>query len=82
MPQASTRREGGKELYARFPSAHALWAVHYEGGHPFTMTAYAINGVIVLIQQFDMCAGWEAYVPASKSNRITDIMNAIRGFTK
>ena len=82
MPKAPRRRAAAVELYERFPNAHALWSAAVEGRHPFTLTAYAVNGHVILLQQFDDENGWDAYLPASKSNRITDVLNALEQFTK
>lgn len=79
MPQLRKRVSGGEVLQARFPNAHRLWTTDVQVGHPFTLTAYAIKSQVVLVLNHD--EGWEVYLPASTSNRITDTLNAVEKFT-
>jgi hypothetical protein len=77
-----TARKPGSALIAeRFPNATILWTLDYgnENGWPFTVTAYSINGRVVLLQQFGESRGntWDVYVPASDSGKISDTLDAL-----
>jgi hypothetical protein len=77
----SPPRKLGSELIAeRFPNARALWRIGTTSdAEPFTITAYGINGRVVLLQEFGDSRGnsWDVYVQASDSGEIEATLAAV-----
>ena len=73
-------KPGWHHLVQRFPDARFLWTARQVTiGQPQSagaISAYAINAVIVLIQQYDD-GGWQMYVPAVAGNEIGLTLEAI-----
>lgn len=63
-----TRPSGVEAMLERFPHARGLWQLEATTARgfpaPFQLDAFALNGVVVIVQQFTGSDGWEIYIPA------------------
>lgn len=78
MGDPVSRKPGVDVLLGRFPHARPLWVAEMPS-KGFSVGAYQISGYVVLLQQFDgqRGFGWDVYVPASDSNKIADVLDAV-----
>jgi len=82
-PREPGRKPGSQILTERFPNAIELWAVVVKRPGTaiveFAVTAYSINGHVVILQEFtDQRAGsWDVYVQASESAEIEATLAAV-----
>ena len=78
---AAHRRLGSDVLRERFPNARPLWSLTAKNsdGYPnaFTVTAYNINGRVVILQEFAEANSWDVFVPASQDGRIDATLDAV-----
>lgn len=73
-------KPGWHHLIERFPTARFLWTARQATtGQPVVagaISAYAVGGVVVLVQQHDD-GGWQMYVPAAAGNEIGLTLEAV-----
>lgn len=76
-----TRETGSAAVLRRFPTARLLWQLSAKKGYvsPFTLSAYAIGGRVVLLQEFGEDGGfsWDVYVAACDSGEIKATLDAV-----
>jgi len=74
------RKQGFEVLMERFPDARVLWSHTFSNRdgyvNAFTITAYNINGRVVILQEFAE-HGWDVYVQASPSGEIAATLDAV-----
>lgn len=84
---AMTGRDGCTALVNRFPQANHLWSLGLDRDGQrsldgvFTLTAYNVDGVVVIVQQF-IGRGFDIYVPASASPQIATTLDAVEAAIK